>query len=59
MTLGPDNQDAMRAALSFRISECGYKNLGVDKQKEQLNQVFADAGFEALRLLQGLMDKNE
>ncbi|CAF1121379.1 unnamed protein product [Adineta ricciae] len=49
----------MHATLPIRTSEHDYENLGVDQQKELLNQAFADARFEAPRLLQDLMDKNE
>ena len=59
MTLRPDNQGTRRAMLSFRSSERGYEDLGPDIQKELLQKLFADAGFEASRVVSGLKDAND
>jgi 2-polyprenyl-6-methoxyphenol hydroxylase-like FAD-dependent oxidoreductase len=57
--LRPDNQGTTRAILSFRSSDRGYEDLGPDMQKELLQKLFADAGFEASRVLNGLKNAND
>ncbi|CAF1300962.1 unnamed protein product [Didymodactylos carnosus] len=55
----PDNQGTTRAFLTFRSSQRGYEELDPDMQKELLQKVFADAGFETPRVLNGLMNSND
>ncbi|CAF0751119.1 unnamed protein product, partial [Didymodactylos carnosus] len=55
----PDNQGTTRAFLSFRSSQRGYEDLDPDMQKELLQKIFADAGFETPRILSGLMNSND
>lgn len=52
--LRPDNQNMTRVLLFFRSKERGYERLDVDAQKSLLQKVFADAGFEASRVLRDL-----
>lgn len=49
--LRPDNHGTTRAFLSFRTTQRGHENLEVEAQKSLLRRVFADAGFEAPRVL--------
>lgn len=52
--LRPDNQDAMRVLLFFRSKERGYECLDVDGKKNLLQKIFANAGFEAPRIIREL-----
>ena len=52
--LRPDNQGTTRVLMFFRSKERGYERLDVDAQKSLLQKVFADAGFEASRILREL-----
>ena len=57
--LRPDNQGTTRTYLSFRSSQRGYEDLGSDGQKELLEKLFTEAGFEAPRILRGLKNAND
>jgi 2-polyprenyl-6-methoxyphenol hydroxylase-like FAD-dependent oxidoreductase len=52
--LRPDNEGTTRASFSFISKPMGYEKLSVAEQKEILQQKFADAGWEATRLLTDL-----
>jgi 2-polyprenyl-6-methoxyphenol hydroxylase-like FAD-dependent oxidoreductase len=47
----PDNEGTIRASFSFMSKEIGYERLPLAKQKEILKTKFADAGWEASRIL--------
>lgn len=57
--LRPENQGTTRAYLSFRSSPRDYEDLGQNGQKELLEKLFADAGFEAPRILRELKNTND
>jgi 2-polyprenyl-6-methoxyphenol hydroxylase-like FAD-dependent oxidoreductase len=57
--LRPDNQGTTRAFLSFRSSQRGYDDLDPDEQKDLLHKLFADAGFETPRVLNGLKNADD
>lgn len=50
-TLRPDAGGTTRAALSFVSTTTGYEQRSVDDQRALLRTVFADAGWEAERVL--------
>ena len=52
--LRPDNLGTTRAFLSFQHAPSGYEKLAQAEQKTLLKQLFADAGWEAQRVLAGL-----
>ncbi|NML67508.1 FAD-binding monooxygenase [Hymenobacter sp. RP-2-7] len=52
--LRPDNTDTTRALLLWQHEPAGYENLPVAAQKQKLHEVFADAGWEAPRIVAGL-----
>jgi len=52
--LRPDNVGTTRAMLSFMSTTRGYEQLDPDEQKQLLHRVFADAGWEAPRVLSAL-----
>jgi 2-polyprenyl-6-methoxyphenol hydroxylase-like FAD-dependent oxidoreductase len=55
--LRPDNVGATRAYLSIMSSKpAGYYKLSILEQKQMFRDMFEDAGWEALRVLEG-MDK--
>lgn len=54
MTLRPDNVGTIRATMSFLSGPEGYENLTPQQQKDLLRTRFADAGWEAPRILDGL-----
>jgi 2-polyprenyl-6-methoxyphenol hydroxylase-like FAD-dependent oxidoreductase len=54
----PDNEGTTRASLSFISPPMGYEKLAMAEQKEILIQKFADAGWEANRLLAELKKEN-
>jgi 2-polyprenyl-6-methoxyphenol hydroxylase-like FAD-dependent oxidoreductase len=54
----PDNEGTTRASLSFIATPQGYEKLSMAEQKEILQQKFADAGWEANRLLAELKKEN-
>lgn len=59
MLLRPDNQGTTRAFLSFHSKERGYEQLNPDAQKQLLQKLFSDAGFEASRVLDGLQSADD
>ncbi len=56
ITMRPDNVGTTRAACSFISEPKGYERLPVAEQKSVLKEKFADAGWEAHRLLAVLDD---
>jgi 2-polyprenyl-6-methoxyphenol hydroxylase-like FAD-dependent oxidoreductase len=54
ITLRPDNVGTTRATLSFLSPPRGYEDLRVDRQLEVLRARFADAGWQAPRILDAL-----
>ena len=56
--LRPDNEGTTRASCSFLSEPKGYERLPAAEQKEILKKTFADAGWEAPRLLAAL-DTNQ
>lgn len=54
IVLRPDNEGTIRASFSFLSEPKGYEKLSVAEQKEMLKQKFADAGWEATRILAAL-----
>ncbi|UJR24154.1 hypothetical protein I4U23_027120 [Adineta vaga] len=59
VALRPDNQDQTQAYLCFRSKERGYEKLDVDMQKRLIQKLFADAGFEAPRILRELPNADD
>jgi 2-polyprenyl-6-methoxyphenol hydroxylase-like FAD-dependent oxidoreductase len=57
-TLGlrPDNVGTTRALLSFTTGVRGLEELGLDEQRLVLRRTFADAGWQAPRILEALDD---
>jgi 2-polyprenyl-6-methoxyphenol hydroxylase-like FAD-dependent oxidoreductase len=47
----PDNEGTIRASFSFMSEPKGYERLPLEEQKEVLKQKFANAGWEAERVL--------
>jgi 2-polyprenyl-6-methoxyphenol hydroxylase-like FAD-dependent oxidoreductase len=54
LCLRPDNTGTARALLGWQHPSDGLENLPHDQQKKRLHEIFADAGWEATRLLAGL-----
>ncbi|MBO0359210.1 FAD-dependent monooxygenase [Hymenobacter sp. BT186] len=52
--LRPDNKGTTRALLSLQQEPAGYEHLPPTEQKQLLQQLFADAGWETPRVLEGL-----
>jgi 2-polyprenyl-6-methoxyphenol hydroxylase-like FAD-dependent oxidoreductase len=50
----PDNEGTTRASFSFLSEPKGYERLSAAEQKEILKDKFADAGWEATRILKTL-----
>ncbi|UJR13175.1 hypothetical protein I4U23_000198 [Adineta vaga] len=59
VVIRPDNQGTTRALLSFREAHRSYEDLDIDQQKQLLQNVFADAGFETPRVLSGLKNADD
>jgi 2-polyprenyl-6-methoxyphenol hydroxylase-like FAD-dependent oxidoreductase len=59
MLLRPDNVGTTRVSLWFLSSPHGYERLSVDAQKTLIARIFADAGWEAPRVLAGLADAED
>jgi 2-polyprenyl-6-methoxyphenol hydroxylase-like FAD-dependent oxidoreductase len=57
--LRPDNKGTTRALLSLQQEPAGYEHLPPDEQKALLQQIFADAGWETPRVLEGLAHAND
>lgn len=49
--LRPDNEGTTRASFSFMSEPMGYEKLSQEEQKALLQEKFADAGWEAKRVL--------
>jgi 2-polyprenyl-6-methoxyphenol hydroxylase-like FAD-dependent oxidoreductase len=54
VTLRPDNVGTTRAALSFRDAPAGAEHLPREQQRQLLVDVFAGAGWQAERVLDGV-----
>ena len=54
VTLRPDNVGTTRAALSFRDAPAGAEHLSREQQRQLLVDVFAGAGWQAERVLEGV-----
>lgn len=59
LSLRPDNEGTTRASFSFMGEPRGYEKLDPDEQKAVLRRVFADAGWEAPRVLAALDDASD
>jgi 2-polyprenyl-6-methoxyphenol hydroxylase-like FAD-dependent oxidoreductase len=59
VSLRPDNQERTQVYLCFRSRERGYEKLDVDAQIRLIQKLFADAGFEALRILRELPNSDD
>lgn len=57
--LRPDNVGTTRAMLTFVSKTRGHEELDADEQKQLLRRVFADAGWEAPRVLAALAGSTE
>jgi 2-polyprenyl-6-methoxyphenol hydroxylase-like FAD-dependent oxidoreductase len=57
--LRPDNLGTTRAFLSFQQAPSGYEKLTRDEQVALLKRLFADAGWEAPRVLAALDDATD
>lgn len=56
ITLRPDNVGTTRATLSFLSGPRGYETISVEGQRQVLRDRFADAGWEAPRII-GALDQ--
>ena len=54
MLLRPDNLGTTRALMSFMSPPLGYESLAQPEQKQLLHRLFANAGWMAPRMLDGL-----
>ncbi|MBB3904116.1 2-polyprenyl-6-methoxyphenol hydroxylase-like FAD-dependent oxidoreductase [Methylobacterium brachythecii] len=52
--LRPDRYGTTRVVLTLREAPCGYEDLPLEEQRAALVERFADAGWEAPRVLEGL-----
>lgn len=59
VTLRPDNLGTIRATLSFLSPPRGYEDLDDAAQRDLLWRLFADAGWETPRVLDGLRHADE
>ncbi|MBL7706848.1 MAG: FAD-dependent monooxygenase [Taibaiella sp.] len=55
----PDNEGTTRASFSFLSPDNGYEKLDLAEQKEILKQKFADAGWQAPRVLAAMEMAND
>lgn len=55
----PDNEGTTRASFSFLSPDNGYEKLDLAAQKEMLKQKFADAGWQAPRILAAMEASND
>ncbi|MWV58873.1 FAD-dependent monooxygenase [Rathayibacter sp. VKM Ac-2754] len=58
ITLRPDSHGTLRVALSY-LTERSAERRSVDEQRVRLREVFADAGWEAERVLAGIDDSDD
>lgn len=59
INLRPDNEGTEKAAFSFLSKEVGYEKLDLAAQKKLLKEKFADAGWQAPRILDALEESND
>lgn len=59
VTLRPDNHGTTRAALSIQKKPDGEQDWDNARQKEFLRERFADAGWEAPRVIDGMMNADD
>jgi 2-polyprenyl-6-methoxyphenol hydroxylase-like FAD-dependent oxidoreductase len=59
VALRPYNPEKTQVYLCFRSKERGYENLDLEMQKRLIQKLFADAGFEALRILRELLNSDD
>ncbi len=59
MLLRPDNEGTTRVSLWFLSRSRGYEQLSAAEQKALVARIFADAGWEAPRVLAGLADTDD
>ncbi|MBD8610087.1 FAD-dependent monooxygenase [Frigoribacterium sp. CFBP 13729] len=59
MTLRPDTKGTIRATMSFLSTPGAHAGLSPDEQKDLLREKFADAGWEARRILDGLEQEGD
>lgn len=59
LCLRPDNQGTTRALLALQQEPAGYESLAPDEQKATLQRLFADAGWEAPRILRELVNADD
>lgn len=55
----PDNVGTTRVSLWFLSHERGYERLSEAEQKELINRIFADAGWETPRVLKAMEDSED
>jgi 2-polyprenyl-6-methoxyphenol hydroxylase-like FAD-dependent oxidoreductase len=55
----PDNKGGTRVAFNFLTPDNNYGRLPIEEQKQLLQQVFADAGWETERLLEGMQKSDD
>lgn len=56
ITLRPDNEGTTRVLLTFGSEPRGYEDLSLEEQKQLMVDRFADAGWEAARVVAALPD---
>ncbi|MGE8430611.1 MAG: FAD-dependent monooxygenase [Sphingobacterium sp.] len=59
INIRPDNEGTTRASFSFLSPDNGYEKLSLAEQKEILRQKFADAGWQAPRILTALEESKD
>lgn len=59
MVVRPDNVGTSRAMLTFMSEPHDYEDLDADDQRALLQETFADAGWEAPRVLAGMADATD
>lgn len=59
ITTRPDNVGSTRASFSFLSPDYGYEKLSLNEQKEVLKQKFADAGWQAPRILAAMENSKD
>lgn len=59
LLLRPDRYGTTRAVLVLRIDPCGLEDLNADDQRAALAERFADAGWEAARVLDGMREAKD
>ncbi|MEI2273554.1 FAD-dependent monooxygenase [Sphingobacterium sp. ML3W] len=59
INIRPDNEDTTRTSFSFLSPDSGYEKLSLAEQKEIIRQKFADAGWQAPRILTALEESKD